>query len=114
MLPLAIVGQLYLKDHLHCNYTVFFIHYFLTSGLASSRTSILTNGPPNLLKSFRLIWVEFLHYRMALSPTTNNLKYTFPRLVLHACAITRTTSLSYRGISLSQVLFHFPRAISID
>ncbi len=36
MLPLAIVGQLYVKDHLHCNYTVFFTHYFRTSGLASS------------------------------------------------------------------------------
>ncbi len=25
----------------------------------------------------------------------------FPRLMLHACALTRTISLSYRGISLS-------------
>ncbi len=38
---------------------------------------------------------------MALSPTRNYSNCTFPRLTLHACALTRTISLSYRGISLS-------------
>ena len=38
---------------------------------------------------------------MTLSPTRNYLNCTFPRLTLHACALTRTISLSYRGISLS-------------
>ncbi len=38
----------------------------------------------------------------------------FPRQELHACALTHTISLSYRGISLSYALFHFPRAISIE
>ncbi len=34
---------------------------------------------------------------------------------MHACALTRTISLSYRGISLIYVLlFHFPRAISSE
>ncbi len=50
---------------------------------------------------------------------------TFPRLTLHACALTHAISLSYRDISLSfhlvtevfsisYTLFHFPRAISIE
>ena len=38
---------------------------------------------------------------MTSSPTKNNSSCTFPRLTLHACALTRTISLSYRGISLS-------------
>ncbi len=38
---------------------------------------------------------------MILSPTGNYSNCTFPRLSLHACALTCTISLSYRGISLS-------------
>ena len=38
---------------------------------------------------------------LTLSPTRNFSNCTFPRLTLHACALTRTISLSYRGISLS-------------
>ncbi len=45
----------------------------------------------------------------------------FPRLMLHACTLTRTTSLSYRSISLSYrsislsyALFHFPCVILIE
>ncbi len=38
---------------------------------------------------------------MTLSPTSNYLNCTFPRLTLHACTLTRTISLSYGGISLS-------------
>ncbi len=36
-----------------------------------------------------------------MSPTKNYSNCTFPRLTLHACALTRTISLNYRGISLS-------------
>ncbi len=38
---------------------------------------------------------------MTLFPARNYSNCTFPRLTLHACALTRTISLSYRGISLS-------------
>ncbi len=38
---------------------------------------------------------------MTLSPTRNYSNCTFPRLTLHACALTHTISLSYWGISLS-------------
>ncbi len=54
--------------------------------------------------------------------------FTFPRIKLHACTLTRTISLSYCGISLRAtmlfhlvsmlfhlyILFHFPHAISIE
>ncbi len=33
---------------------------------------------------------------------------------MHTCTLTRTTSLSYRGISLSYALFHFPCVILIE
>ncbi len=51
-------------------------------------------------KTFCLIRVEVLWKRMTLSPTSNYSNCTFPRLTLHACTLTRTNSLSYRGISL--------------
>ncbi len=58
---------------------------------------------------------------MTLFSIRNYLNYTFPRLTLHACALTHTfslsyrcISLSYRAISISYALFHFPRAISIE
>ena len=53
-------------------------------------------APPNLLKMFRLIRAELQCQRMTKSQTRNYSNCMFPRLELHACALTCTISLSYR------------------
>ncbi len=98
MLSLANSRPAFYKVICNFSYTVLLTHYLLISGLASAGTFFQHTVPPNLLNN---VPSNMDRASVVKNDISNYSNCMFPRLTLHACALTHTILLSYRGISLS-------------